>query len=107
MRKQLITSVMLAAIAAMIGVAVVGNEAASALEQEASQSSNQAQNQDVAQLNSNDGYDTAEAENEGAQVGDNDADANDDQSNDNTQVQSSIQSIIQKAKCKFSFCQSD
>ena len=49
MRKQLITSVMLATIAGMIGLAVVENQAVNAIEQNAGQASNQQQQQNVGQ----------------------------------------------------------
>ena len=51
MRKQLITSVMLAAIAGMIALAVVENQAANAISQTAGQGSSQSQSQNVGQGN--------------------------------------------------------
>ena len=49
MRKQLITSVMLAEIAGMIALTVVENQAANAISQNAGQASNQQQSQNVGQ----------------------------------------------------------
>lgn len=101
MRKQLITSVLLAAIAGMIGLAVVENQAANAITQNAGQGSNQHQQQNVGQANLGAASQGGGGGSGGNGVDNDGGDDDDDfkQSNKNSQKQSSKQSIKQKAKC--------
>ena len=105
MRKQLITSVMLAAIAGMIGLAVVENQAANAIDQSAGQASNQQQSQNVGQANSGAASQGGGGSSSGGGGVGNDNSGGDDQddfkqSNKNRQSQDSVQVIKQKAKCR-------
>jgi hypothetical protein len=104
MRKQLITSVMFAAIAAMIGVAVVENQAANAITQNAGQGSSQSQSQNVGQSNVGTASQGNSGNQGGAQAGQDNDDNDDDndhfkQSNKNSQSQKNVQVIKQKARC--------
>ena len=106
MRKQLITSVMLAAIAGMIGLAVVENQAANAITQSAAQGSNQQQSQNVGQSNLGAASQGGGGNSNGGGGVGNDNSGGDDQddfkqSNKNKQSQNSVQVIKQKARCGF------
>ena len=105
MRKQLITSVMLAAIAGMIALAVVENQAANAIDQSAGQGSSQSQSQNVGQANLGAASQGGGGSSNGGGGVANDNSGGDDQddfkqSNHNKQSQDSVQVIKQKAKCR-------
>jgi hypothetical protein len=92
---------MLAAIAGMIGLAVVENQAANAITQNAGQASNQQQQQNVGQANLGAALQVGGGGSGGNGVDNDGGDGENDfkQSNKNSQKQSNKQSIKQRAAC--------